>query len=322
MPARLRSDEAMRSFRLIPDDTRIPFVRYQYWAYAFSSALILLTLILLPTKGLNYGIDFRGGILIEVGMPGPADLGAMRSVLGDLDLGEVALQEFGSPENVLIRVEHQPGGEAGQLAAVDKVKTGLGDRFGNDISYRRVEFVGPKVSGDLLWASAQAMIYATIAILIYIWFRFEWQFAIGAILALVHDTVTTLGLFSLFGLEFNLSSVAAILTIIGYSTNDTVVIYDRVRENLRRYKAMPLPELIDRSINETLARTLMTSLTTLLALVALVLFGGPVIRDFTIAITWGVLIGTYSTVYVAAPLVLHLNLRREAVATAAQASEG
>jgi len=312
----------MRSFRLIPDDTRIPFVRYQYWAYALSGALILLTLILLPTKGLNFGIDFRGGILIEAGMPGPADLAAMRSTLGGLGLGEVALQEFGGPSNVLIRVESQPGGEAGQLAAVNKVKTALADRFGDDISYRRVEFVGPKVSGDLLWASAQAMFYATIAILIYIWFRFEWQFAIGAIVALVHDAVTTLGLFSLFGLEFNLSSVAAVLTIIGYSTNDTVVIYDRIRENLRRYKAMPLPELIDRSINETLARTVMTSLTTLLALVALVLFGGPVIRDFTIAITWGVLIGTYSTVYVASPLILHLKLRREAMAPAAQTAEG
>jgi preprotein translocase SecF subunit len=166
------------------------------------------------------------------------------------------------------------------------------------------------------------MFYATVAILIYIWFRFEWQFAIGAIVALVHDAVTTLGLFSLFGLEFNLSSVAAVLTIIGYSTNDTVVIYDRIRENLRRYKAMPLPELIDRSINETLARTVMTSLTTLLALVALVLFGGPVIRDFTIAMTWGVLIGTYSTVYVAAPLILHLHLRREPLAEAAPIAEG
>jgi preprotein translocase SecF subunit len=222
----------------------------------------------------------------------------------------------------LIRVESQPGGEAGQLAAVNKVKTALADRFGDDISYRRVEFVGPKVSGDLLWASAQAMFYATIAILIYIWFRFEWQFAIGAIVALVHDAVTTLGLFSLFGLEFNLSSVAAVLTIIGYSTNDTVVVYDRVRENLRRYKAMPLSELVDRSINETLARTVMTSLTTLLALVALVLFGGPVIRDFTIAMTWGVLIGTYSTVYVAAPLILHLHLRREPLAEAAPIAEG
>jgi preprotein translocase SecF subunit len=168
---------------------------------------------------------------------------------------------------------------------------------------------------------ADAGLYATVAILIYIWFRFEWQFAIGAIVALVHDAVTTLGLFSLFGLEFNLTSVAAVLTIIGYSTNDTVVIYDRVRENLRRYKAMPLPELIDRSINETLARTVMTSLTTLLVLIALVAVGGPVIRDFTIAMIWGVLVGTYSTIYVASPMVLHLNLRREPATQAAEAAE-
>jgi preprotein translocase subunit SecF len=310
----------MRSFRLIPDDTRIPFVRYQYWAYAFSGALILLTLILLPTKGLNFGIDFQGGLLIEVGMPGPADLAAMRQTLGDLGLGEVALQEFGDPANVLIRVESQPGGEAGQLAAVNKIKTALADRFGNDISYRRVEFVGPKVSSDLLWAGGQATVYAVIAILVYVWFRFEWQFAVGAVVALIHDAVTTLGMFSLFGLEFNLSTIAAILTIIGYSINDTVVIYDRIRENLRRYKEMPLPTLSDRSINETLARTLMTSLTTLLALLALVVFGGPVIRDFTIAMIWGVLIGTYSTVYVASPMILHLRLAREGMAQPAKAA--
>jgi preprotein translocase subunit SecF len=313
----------MRSFRLIPDDTRIPFVRYRYWAYCFSGALVLLTLILLPTKGLNLGIDFRGGILIEVGMPSAApDLAAMRSTLGDLGLGEVALQEFGTPSDILIRVEHQAGGEEGQLAAVNEVKAALGERFGKDISYRRVEFVGPKVSEDLLWAGTQATVYALIAILVYIWFRFEWQFAIGAVVALIHDAVTTLGLFSLFGLEFNLTSIAAVLTIIGYSINDTVVIYDRVRENLRRYKAVPLPELIDRSINETLARTVMTSLTTLLALLALLLAGGPTIRDFTIAMIWGVLIGTYSTVYVASPMVLHLHLRRESPAQAAETSEG
>jgi preprotein translocase subunit SecF len=312
----------MRSFRLIPDDTRIAFVRYEYWAYAFSGALILLTLVLLPTKGFNYGIDFRGGILIEVAMPGPAaDLAAMRSTLGSLALGEVALQEFGDAATVLIRIERQPGGEAGQLAAVNNAKAALAERLGEAISYRRVEFVGPKVSEDLLWNSAQAMLYATIAILVYIWFRFEWQFAIGAILALIHDAVTTLGLFSLLELEFNLTTVAAVLTIIGYSTNDTVVIYDRVRENLRKYKSMPLPDLIDRSINETLARTVMTSLTTLLALLALVLFGGPVIRDFTIAMIWGVVIGSYSTVYVASPIVLHLDLRREPVAQPAEARE-
>jgi preprotein translocase SecF subunit len=312
----------MRSFRLIPDDTQIPFVRYRYWAYCFSGALVLLTLILLPTKGLNLGIDFRGGILIEVGMPSAApDLAAMRSTLGDLGLGEVALQEFGTPSDILIRVEHQAGGEEGQLAAVNEVKAALGERFGKDISYRRVEFVGPKVSEDLLWAGTQATVCALIAILVYIWFRFEWQFAIGAVVALIHDAVTTLGLFSLFGLEFNLTSIAAVLTIIGYSINDTVVIYDRVRENLRRYKAMPLPELIDRSINETLARTVMTSLTTLLALLALLLAGGPTIRGFTIAMIWGVLIGTYSTVYVASPMVLHLSLPRESPAQAAETSE-
>jgi preprotein translocase subunit SecF len=308
----------MRTFRLIPDDTRIPFVRYQYWAYALSCALVLLTLVLLPTRGLNLGIDFQGGILIEVGMPGAAaDLGQMRSTLGGLGLGEVALQEFGGPSNVLIRVERQDGGEQGQLAAVHKVKAALADRFGEDISYRRVEFVGPKVSADLLWNGTQAMVYAFAGILAYVWFRFEWQFAVGGVVALIHDAVTTVGLFALFGLEFNLSTIAAVLTIIGYSINDTVVIYDRVRENLRRYKAMPLPELIDRSINETLARTVMTSLTTLLALLALALFGGPVIRDFTIAMIWGVAIGTYSTIYVASPMILHLKLRREALVPSA-----
>jgi preprotein translocase SecF subunit len=313
----------MRTFRLIPDDTRIPFVRYQYWAYALSGALVLLTLVLLPTKGLNLGIDFQGGILIEVGMPAPAaDLGTMRSTLGGLDLGEVALQEFGGPSNVLIRVERQAGGEQGQLAAVAKVRAALAARFGEDISYRRVEFVGPKVSEDLLWNGTQAMVYAFAGILAYVWFRFEWQFAVGGVVALIHDAVTTIGLFSLFGLEFNLSTIAAVLTIIGYSINDTVVIYDRVRENLRRYKTMPLPDLIDRSINETLARTVMTSLTTLLALIALVLFGGPVIRDFTIAMIWGVVVGTYSTVYVASPMVLHLNLQRAMVEEAAQLTEG
>jgi preprotein translocase SecF subunit len=313
----------MRSFRLIPDDTRIAFVRYRYWAYAFSGALVLLTLILVPTKGLNLGIDFRGGILIEVGMPTAApDLAAMRSALGDLGLGEVALQEFGSPSDILIRVEHQAGGEEGQLIAVNEVKAALAERFGKDISYRRVEFVGPKVSEDLLWAGTQATVYALIAILVYVWFRFEWQFAVGAVVALIHDAVTTLGIISLFGLEFNLATIAAILTIIGYSINDTVVIYDRVRENLRRYKAMPLPELIDRSINETLARTVMTSLTTLLALLALLLAGGPTIRGFTIAMIWGIVIGTYSTIYVASPIVLHLRLPRESTAQAAETPEG
>jgi len=301
----------MRAFRLIPDQPRLQFVRYRYWAYAFSGALIALTLILLPTRGLNLGIDFQGGILIEVGLPGAPDLAAMRTALGGLDLGEVALQEFGGPSNILIRVQRQAGGEAAQLAAVERLKATLRQQVGADVSYRRVEMVGPKVSADLLWAGTEAVVFAVLAILAYIWFRFEWQYGIGAVAALIHDALTTLGLFSLLGLEFNLSTIAALLTIVGYSINDTVVIYDRIRENLRRYKAMPLEDLIDRSLNETLARTTMTSGTTLLALAALAVVGGPVVRGFTMAMIWGVLIGTYSSVYVAAPMILHLHLRRE-----------
>jgi preprotein translocase SecF subunit len=312
----------MHGFRLIPDRPRLHFVRYRYWAYAFSATLVVLTLILLPTRGLNQGIDFQGGVMIEVGMPQAPDLAAMRAALGGLGLGEVALQEFGGATDILIRIEHQPGGEPAQLAAVDLVKATLAEQFGDDISYRRVEVVGPKVSEELFWSSAWALGLALVAILLYIWFRFEWQFGVGGIVALAHDAFTTLGLFSLLGLEFNLATVAALLTIVGYSINDTVVIYDRIRENLRRYKAMPLADLIDLSINETLARTVMTSVTTLLALIALAVVGGPVIRDFTIAMIWGVLIGCYSTVYVAAPIVLHLHLRRESVAEPAALGAG
>jgi preprotein translocase SecF subunit len=302
----------MHMFRLVPVDTHLRFVRYQNWAYAFSGALVLLTLILLPTRGLNMGIDFQGGIMIEAGMPTAApDLAAMRAALNGLGLGEVALQEFGSPSDIMIRLERQAGGEPAQLAAVDQVKATLQKEFGDDISYRRVEMVGPKVSADLFWSSAWALGLALLAILVYVWFRFEWQFGVGGVIALAHDAFTTLGVFSLLGLEFNLSTVAALLTIVGYSINDTVVIYDRIRENLRRYKTMPLADLIDLSVNQTLARTVMTSATTLLALIALAAVGGPVIRDFTIAMIWGVLIGCYSTVYVASPIVLHLHLRRE-----------
>jgi preprotein translocase SecF subunit len=309
----------MVSFRFVPDRTTIPFLRFERLGYALSALLVLVSLVLLPIKGLNLGIDFRGGILVEVRMPDSApDLGAMRATLGGLGLGEVALQEFGEPTDVLIRIERQAGDEEAQLAAVDQLKAALAEAFGEDISYRRVEFVGPKVSQELFWAGAQAVIYALIAILAYIWFRFEWQFGVGAIIALLHDVIVTLGIFSLLGLEFNLSTVAALLTIVGYSLNDTVVIYDRVRENLRRYKSMALPALLDRSINETLARTVMTSLTTLVALGALFVFGGPVIRGFTFAMIWGVLVGTYSTIFVATPLLLHLNLRRESVAPAIQ----
>jgi len=305
----------VRSFRLIPSDTSIPFMRFRKVGYAISAVLVLASLVLLPTKGLNLGIDFRGGTLIEVRMPGAAaDLGAMRATLGGLGLGEVALQEFGAPDDVLIRIERQSGDDQAQQAAVGVVREALNAQFGEDIDYRRVEFVGPKVSEELFQAGALAVLFALIALLAYIWFRFEWQFSVGAIAALLHDALLTLGLFSLLGLEFNLSTVAAVMTIVGYSLNDTVVIYDRVRENLRRFKTMPLEALLDKSINDTLARTIMTSVTTLIALVALFIFGGPVIQGFTIALIWGVIVGTYSTIFIAAPILIHLNLRAEAVA--------
>jgi len=311
----------MISFRLVPDQTSIPFLRYRTLALAISGVMMAISLVLLPTKGLNFGIDFRGGTMIEVRMPGDAaDLGGMRAILGGLGLGEVALQEFGAPTDVLIRIERQQGDEETQMAAVDVVKSALAEGYGNDLSYRRVEFVGPKVSSELLWAGTQAVLYALIAVLVYIWFRFEWQFGIGAVVALVHDVVLTLGIFSLLGLEFNLATVAAILTIVGYSLNDTVVVYDRVRENMRRYKALSMPDLLDRSLNETLARTLMTSVTTLIALLTLFVFGGPVIRDFTFAMIWGVVVGTYSSIFIATPLLLQLHVRRPSGEEAAQAS--
>lgn len=277
-----------------------------------SALFVVVSIALFFVKGLNYGIDFRGGILIEVGTPAPADLGQIRSTLGGLNLGDVAIQEFGAPTDVLIRVERQAGDASAQQIAVDQVKEALNAQIGGDISYRRVEFVGPKVSGELIQAGTLAVVLSVIAMLVYIWFRFEWQFSVGAVIALVHDVALTIGLFSLTGLEFNLSIIAAILTIIGYSMNDTVVVYDRVRENLRKYRRMELTELLNLSINDTLSRTSMTSLTTLLALFSLFFFGGEVIRGFTAAMIWGVVVGTYSSIFIAAPLLLRFRVEREA----------
>jgi len=296
-------------FRLVPDDTKIRFMRARFIAMAVSGLLMLGSLVALFAPGLNFGIDFQGGILMEVRTPGPADLGTMRRELNQLGLGEIGIQEFGQETDVLIRIGRQEGDEAAQLQAVTTVQNALGDLYGDEISYRRTEFVGPKVSEELLQAGVMAISLALVAVLVYIWFRFEWQYGVGAIVALLHDVLLTLGLFAVTGLEVNLTTVAAVLTIVGYSLNDTVVIFDRVRENLRRYRAMPIPDLLDTCLNETLARTLMTSLTTLLALFALYFFGGEVIRGFTFALIWGVIIGTYSTVYIATPILLHLDLR-------------
>lgn len=303
----------MRKLKLVPDKTNVPFLGGHKVAFLASALLVAASIALFMTKGLNYGIDFRGGILIEVGTPEPANLRQIRGTLGALGLGDVAIQEFGAPTDVLIRVERQPGDATAQQVAVDIVKAALNDDIGDDISYRRVEFVGPKVSGELIRAGTLAVGLAVIAMLIYIWFRFEWQFSVGAVTALIHDVALTIGLFSLTGLEFNLSIIAAILTIVGYSMNDTVVVYDRVRENLRKFRRMELTELLNLSINDTLSRTTMTSLTTLLALFSLFFFGGEVIRGFTAAMIWGVVVGTYSSIFIAAPLLLKLGVDREGI---------
>ena len=297
----------MWRLRLIPDKTDIPFLRWRKGLFAFSIALAIISVVLLFAKGLNFGIDFEGGILIEVGTERPADIADMRVTLGDLGLGEVNLQEFGSVTEVLIRIERQPGDSEAQQVAVTVVREALEKKYAGELTFRRTEFVGPKVGAELIQAGIIAMIASIVLMLIYIWFRFELPFAIGAIIALVHDVLLTLGMFALFGLDFNLATVAAILLIVGYSMNDTVVVYDRVRENLRKYKKMPLVELLNVSVNDTLARTVMTSLTTLLALGALLIFGGEVIRDFTIAMIWGVFVGTYSSIFVASAILMYVK---------------
>ena len=296
----------MRRLRLIPPDTNFRFIALRKRAYVVSILLILASAVSLGVQGLNFGIDFVGGTLIEVRTEGPADIAGMRQTLSALDRGEVGLQEFGQPTDVLIRIQQQPGGDAAQQATVAAVKEALGDSVEE---YRRVEVVGPKVGGELIEAGAISVALALLAIMAYIWFRFEWQFGIGAVLALAHDVITTVGIFSILQLEFNLSTVAAVLTIAGYSINDTVVVFDRVRENLRRYKTLPMVDLLNRSVNETLSRTVMTSVTTLLALLALFFLGGEVIRDFAFAMIWGVIIGTYSSVWIASATLLWMGVR-------------
>ncbi|PVB63683.1 protein translocase subunit SecF [Labrenzia sp. 011] len=296
--------------RLVPDNTNIRFMWLRKLSFPVSIVLVLASLAGFFLIGLNYGIDFKGGTIIEIKTDGPADIGAIRSQLSSLNLGDVQVQEFGGSDDILIRVEEQPGGELAQQSVVSRVRTIF---EGQNVDFRRVEVVGPRVSSELARAGAIAVGASLLAILFYIWFRFEWQFAVGAILTTANDVVITIGLFVLLHLDFSLSSIAAVLTIIGYSLNDTVVIYDRIRENLRKYKKRPLTELLDMSINETLSRTTMTSVTTLLALIALYVFGGEVIRSFTLAMIFGIVIGTYSSIFLAAPFLILFNLREDAM---------
>ena len=295
----------MRLLRLIPDDTNISFMRLRRFSFPLSAMLSIVAIVLFFTAGLNFGIDFLGGTLMEVkSKTGPADLAEMRSTLNNLGLGDVQLQQFGEPSDVLIRIAQQPGGDKAQEAAVGKVKGALG----TTVDYRRVEVVGPRVSSELVEGGIIGVLVAIVAILIYLWFRFEWQFSLGATIATLHDVVLTIGFYSLFQIDFDLSSIAAILTIIGYSLNDTVVVYDRVREMLRRYKRMPIDELLDLSMNSTLSRTTVTSMTTLLAMLGLYFFGSEIIQSFVQAMIFGILVGTYSSIFVAAPALIYLGV--------------
>lgn len=308
----------MRGIRLVSQKTNINFIGLRFIAYAVSSAIILASIFMISSKGLNMGIDFTGGTLIEIRTPETPSLPEIRKALNELDLGGVSIQEFGQPTDLLIRIPEQKGGAEAQKAGIQKVRNYLDSRYMGEgdesmIDYRRTEFVGPQVGEELKIQGLYAVIFSLIGILIYIWFRFEWQFGVAAVVALMHDAIATIGLFAMTQMEFNLSTVAAILMIAGYSINDTVIVFDRIRENLRKFKKMPLSELFNLSVNNTLGRTLMTSITTLLALVALYSFGGEVIQGFVYALIFGIVIGTYSSVFVAAPVLLLMNIRRDSI---------
>lgn len=295
----------MRLLRIVPDNTKFDFMRFRRISFPVSAVLSIVAIALYFGVGLNFGIDFKGGTLVEVQTQGPADLASMRSALNALDLGEVQLQQFGAPNDVLIRVAQQPGGDAAQQEAVRKVRGALGE----GVSYRRVEVVGPRVSSELLSYGIIGLMLAIFGILIYLWFRFEWQFAVGAMIANTHDLVLTVGFMAITRIDFDLTSIAALLTILGYSLNDTVVIYDRAREMLRRYKRMPIADLLNVSVNSTLSRSVITHVTTALALLALYLFGGHALDSFTATMLFGVvLVGSYTSIFIAAPVLIYLGV--------------
>ena len=299
-----------KGYDFFPHDLRINFMRFKAVCFWASIIGMVLSLGLLFGKGLNLGVDFKGGSLIEVqSKSGPANIAAMRRTLGDLGVGDIQIQQFGTASEVLIRMEQQKGGDAEQQAALKKVTDALGANF----VQRRVEVVGPAVSSELRADGIKAVLAAIAAIIAYVWFRFEWQFAVGTVVALTHDVLLTVGVFALLNLEFDLSIVAALLTILGYSVNDTVVVSDRIRENLRKFRRMDLDALLNLSINETLSRTILTGMTTIAVLIALLVFGGSVIRNFTFAMLFGVLVGTYSSIFIAAPILDYLGVKRETV---------
>ncbi|KRE15041.1 preprotein translocase subunit SecF [Bosea sp. Root381] len=296
----------MRLLRIVPDNTKFKFVWFRRYSYPLSAAYSVLVLVLFMTVGLNFGIDFRGGTLIEMQVKsGQIEIGQLRQTANGLGFGEVEVQEFGSGGEVSMRFALQPGGEPAQQQVVVQAR----EAFGAAYDFRRVETVGPRVSGELVQAGTLGVVLAIVGVLIYLWFRFEMPLAIGAILGTLHDIVLTLGFFLITQLEFNLTSIAAILTIVGYSLNETVVVFDRTRELLRRYKSMPIPDLLDLSVNSTLSRTAMTATTSVLSLIALVVFGGTAIEGFALVMLFGVVVCTYSAMFVSTPILLYVDVR-------------
>tara|TARA_R110000764_G_scaffold39838_4_gene89047 strand:+ start:21901 stop:22869 length:969 start_codon:yes stop_codon:yes gene_type:complete len=302
--------------RLVPDETHFNFFgRWKLWL-GISAVMVVVAFTSFLVQGLNYGIDFRGGTTIRTESTQPVDVGVYRDAVSTLGLGDVSITEvfdpsFGPDKNVaMLRIQAQDEEEAVTPETIAAIEAALAVEV-PDIKFISVESVGPKVSGELIQTAVLAVALAIGAVLVYIWLRFEWQFALGAVIALVHDVVLTIGVFSEIQIRFDLAIIAALLTIVGYSLNDTVVVFDRVRENLRKYKNRPLKEVLNLSINETLSRTLMTSLTTLLALIALYVLGGDVIRGFVFAMIWGVVVGTYSSIFVASTILLYLGVKRD-----------
>ncbi len=297
----------MRLFSWITKDTNINFMGARKVTYVISIAMVVLSCICIGVKGFNYGIDFSGGILMEIKSEQKIDLDKVRAQLSDVEIDEVNLQTIGDTgDEIMIRAQAKNLNEKEQMAVVNKIKSLLG----NEYEYRKVELVGPQVGDELKQAGIIASVIAILAISLYIWIRFEWQFALGAMIGLIHDIITTVGLLSLFGMDFSLTTVAAILTLAGYSVNDTVVTYDRIRENLRKYKKMPQFELLNKSINDIFSRTILTGLTTMLAAISLFIFGGDTLRSFSFTIVWGIMVGTYSSIYVSAVFLNLFDLRK------------
>jgi len=299
--------------RLFPNKTHFDFMGRRWLGFSFSIILTVLSLVVLFERGLNLGIDFTGGILMEIHTEQPVNLGPVREALNSQGFGEINLQNLGTPSDVMVRI--QVSKDADQSKVTAKVKEVLASKIQGTIDYRKIDFVGPTVGEELIQAGIMAVLSSFAAIMTYVWFRFEWQYGVGAILALVHDSIMIVGFFAVTRFEFGLTAVAAILTIVGYSINDSVVIYDRIRENMRRFKKMPVFELLNVSINDTLSRTILTASTTLLASLALFIFGGEVIRGFSAAMVFGVIIGTYSSIYISAPTLIYLNIRPQTTET-------